>query len=115
MKKTMLLLCAGLIFAVAGGSQAYSQAATEYGLASSYSHGIANHSAASGRIYRQNAIALAHRSLASGSKMKKSSGRAAGPRVVHRGPTQQGRVPDVSASAEHSTEIQMTILGAARQ
>ena len=100
---------------MAGGSQAYSQAATEYGMASSYSHGIANHSAPTGRIYGQNAMALAHRSFASGSKMKKSSGRAAGARVVHRGPTRQGRVPDVPPSAEHSTEMQMTIVGAARQ
>lgn len=115
MNKTTLLLCAGLIFALAGGSQAYSQAATEYGLASAYSHGIANHSAASGRIYHRNAMTLAHKSLPSGSKMKKSNGRTADARVAHRGPTQQGRLPEVSPPVQHSTEIQMTIVGAARQ
>lgn len=115
MNKTVLVLCAGLIMALGGGSQAYSQAAAEYGVTSAAASSIAGHGAPMSRIYQQNARAFAHRSSASGATVKKSNGRTAQARVVRRGPTQQPHVANAAPPVQHSDGIQMTIVGAAHE
>lgn len=75
---------------------------SEVGIASWYGPPYNNHRGANGRIYDENAITAAHRTLPMGSLIRVTdleTGRSAMMRVTDRGPFVPGRILDVSVGA----------------
>ncbi len=76
--------------------------APETGLAAVYTTRLAGHKTASGKAYNPSRLTMAHKSLPFGSKVKvtnKKNGRSVVLTVTDRGPTQAGRVADISSAA----------------
>ena len=99
---TVVALC-GLggaeILALSGGS---CRVLRETGLAAVYTTRLAGHKTASGKAYIPSRLTMAHKSLPFGSKVKvtnKKNGRSVILTVTDRGPTQAGRVADISSAA----------------
>lgn len=72
------------------------------GLAAYYSHRLDGRRTASGQVFDQNALTAAHPTLPFGTKVKvtnKANGRSVVVRINDRGPTQPGRVVDLSRAA----------------
>ena len=72
------------------------------GLAAVYSDKLAGHKTASGEVFSQSKLTAAHPSLPFGTKVKVTNtknNKAVEVRINDRGPTQAGRVVDLSSSA----------------
>ena len=83
-------------------ARAATAAAPETGLAAVYTTRLAGHKTASGKAYNPSRLTMAHKSLPFGSKVKvtnKKNGRSVILTVTDRGPTQAGRVADISSAA----------------
>lgn len=77
-------------------------AASETGLAAVYTTRLAGHKTASGKVYHPNGLTMAHKTLPFGSKVKvtnKKNNKSVVLTVTDRGPTQAGRVADISSAA----------------
>jgi rare lipoprotein A len=84
------------------------------GLAAYYSDRLNGHKTASGQVLDQNALTAAHPSLPFGTKVKVTNtknGRSVVVRINDRGPTQPGRVIDLTRAA--ATQIGMAKAGTA--
>ena len=76
--------------------------AAETGLAAVYTTRLAGHKTASGKPYNPSRLTMAHKTLPFGTKVKvtnKKNGRSVVLTVTDRGPTQAGRVADISSAA----------------
>ena len=83
-------------------ARAATAGAPETGLAAVYTTRLAGHKTASGKVYNPSRLTMAHKSLPFGSKVKvtnKKNGRSVILTVTDRGPTQAGRVADISSAA----------------
>ncbi|MEQ1637254.1 MAG: septal ring lytic transglycosylase RlpA family protein [Methylococcales bacterium] len=77
-------------------------AAPESGLAAVYTNRLHGHTTACGEVYNKNKLTTAHKSLPCGSKVRitnTENGKKVVVRVNDRGPTQAGRVVDISLRA----------------
>ncbi len=78
------------------------------GLAAYYSSRLHGRKTASGRMFDQNALTAAHPTLPFGTRVKVTNtknGRSVVVRINDRGPTQSGRVIDLSRAAAHRLGI----------
>ena len=74
----------------------------ESGLAAIYNYRLHGHKTACGEVYNKNALTTAHQTLPCGSKVKitnQKNHKSVVLRVTDRGPTQAGRIVDVSTRA----------------
>jgi len=109
-------ICAvGLLLGSAVGAQQAAPAAaptaltgavgeTETGLAAVYTSRLHGHRTASGERYNQDALTTAHKTLPFGTRVKVTrlkNNRSVVLRVNDRGPTQPGRIVDISRRAAH--------------
>jgi rare lipoprotein A len=82
--------------------------APETGLAAVYTTRLAGHKTASGKVYNPNRLTMAHKTLPFGTKVKvvnKKNNRSVVLIVTDRGPTQAGRVADISSVAARKLGI----------
>ncbi|NOT85206.1 MAG: septal ring lytic transglycosylase RlpA family protein [Methylococcaceae bacterium] len=89
-----------ITFAILGSSSVF--AATENGIAAVYNNRLHGHTTACGEVYNMNALTTAHKSLPCGSKVRitnPENGKNVTLRVNDRGPTQAGRIVDISSRA----------------
>ena len=78
---------------------------TQTGLAAVYSNRLNGHRTASGERYNKNALTAAHQTLPFGTKVKVTrvkNGKSVVVRINDRGPTQAGRIVDLSQHAAQS-------------
>ena len=81
---------------------------TETGIAAVYSDRLNGHRTASGKRYRRNALTTAHKTLPFGTRVKVTNmqnHKSVDLVVTDRGPTQAGRVLDISAAAAKALGI----------
>ena len=81
---------------------------TEEGVASWYGPPYHNHEGANGKIFNQNALTAAHRTLPMGSLIvvtNQKTGQSASMRVTDRGPFVQGRTLDLSMASAKATGV----------
>ena len=97
---------------------------TETGIAAVYSDRLNGHRTASGKRYQRNALTTAHKTLPFGTRVKVTNTKnhkSVDLVVTDRGPTQAGRVLDISAAAAKalgisrhgSAEVTVEVVGAA--
>ena len=99
---TVVALCGFASFNIASAAAAPAAAASETGLAAVYTTRLAGHKTASGKVYNPSRMTMAHKTLPFGTKVKvtnKKNGRSVVLTVTDRGPTQAGRVADISSAA----------------
>jgi rare lipoprotein A len=92
-------LAAALLLSICGATTMVASAET--GLAAVYSHRLDGHKTASGKIYDPAKMTVSHKSLPFGTVIQitnKSNGKTAKATVTDRGPSQPGRVLDVSSA-----------------
>jgi len=97
----VVALCGLAGTSIAGAAPAAAGAA-ETGLAAVYTTRLAGHKTASGKPYNPSRLTMAHKTLPFGTKVKvtnKKNGRSVILTVTDRGPTQAGRVADISSAA----------------
>ncbi len=103
---TAVVLCGLTIPQIANA--AATAGAPETGLAAVYTTRLAGHKTASGKPYNPSRMTMAHKSLPFGSKVKvtnKKNNRSVILTVTDRGPTQAGRVADISSAAARKLGI----------
>ena len=86
-------------------------ASAETGLAAVYSKRLSGHKTANGERYDPNRLTAAHKTLAFGTQVKVTNvqnHKSVTVRINDRGPTQQGRILDVSAAAAKQLGIRPT-------
>ena len=101
----LLLLPVFAGFAQAQGSGA---SQNETGLAAVYSHRLDHHMTSSGQIYSPSKMTAAHKSLPYGTRIRVTNpknNRSVIVRINDRGPTQAGRILDLSPAAAHHIGI----------
>jgi len=92
----------------AGASASVSAGGPETGLAAVYNRRLNGHKTASGERYDANALTAAHKTLPFGTKVRVTNDRnhkSVVLRINDRGPTQHGRVLDVSSAAARQLGI----------
>ncbi len=92
---------------------AASATAGETGLAAVYNHKLNGHKTASGERYDANKLTAAHKTLPFGTKVKVTNGKnhkSVIVRINDRGPTQQGRILDVSTAAAKQLGMRPTAM-----
>lgn len=112
-----------LLLATIGSARAEA-GASESGLSAVYNTRLQGHRTASGERYDKNALTTAHKSLPFGTKVRitrADNGKSVVVRVNDRGPTQPGRVVDISSAAakkiglsgRRMTEVKLEVVAAA--
>lgn len=104
--KSLLLRVSIAAFTILGSSSLF--AATESGLAAVYNTRLHGRTTACHTIYNKNKLTTAHQTLACGTKVRitnPKNGKSVVLRVTDRGPTQAGRIVDISSRAAKALGI----------